>query len=417
MPPPDPLDRERLARLLGGETLAGLRRRLRKRYARTDPPGEAFTLDRLTPAERDTLAGLLGRPRGAAASMRLSHRTIDEALQRARLAPDLRTALECLDGPISDLAFQRERERRAWAALVAQLPAAGPLAQTLARPADQGLVKRLAHNDVQRAADILAQAQRVLARLPAPGTTRSRLAADVLGDAHGLDPGRAVATLLQRALDPERRLARRRDLWAAQGVMVNELAKPVATLNLAATGAGAVDSLLATARRAGEPLHLSLRQLLRAAPAWRRGQPVYVCENPDVLAGAADGLGAACPAMVSLDGQLSAAPRILLDQLHTADCRFYYHGDFDWPGLAIANGIVKRYAAIPWRYAAADYAPTQGIALRGEPVDAIWDPKLSPRMRTAGLAVHEEAQLALLLQDLRDAGSIIVSDPVGGPAP
>lgn len=401
MPPPEPepADRERLHRLLGGDALAGLRRRLRKRYQRSGTPDDSFTLTNLTQTERDTLAGLLGRRRTAAASMRLSHQAIDDALRRAGLAPGLRTALESLDGVLTNTAAQREHERRAWAGVFTRL-FGGPLAEALAGPADQGLLKRLAENDIQTAETLLTQAQRVLDQLPAAGITRSRLAADVLGDAHGLDPGKPVATLLRRALDPERQQIRWRDVWAVQGVMVSELAKPVAVLNLHAGGTGPVDHMLETARQAGEPLHLSLRQLLRAPPQWQPGQSVFVCENPDILAAAAGELGAACPPLVSIDGQLSAAPRTLLDQLHGADCRFHYHGDFDWPGLAIGNGIVKRYAAVPWRFSAADYAPAQGIGLQGEPVAALWDAELAPRMCATGLAVHEEAQLDLLLRDL-----------------
>lgn len=399
MPHPEPLDHARLSRLLGGEALADLRQRLRKRYQRCTTPEDSFTLTRLTSTERDALAGLLGRRRSTAASLRLSHQAIDNTLRQAGLAPDLRTALECLDGAITDTAAQREHRHRVWTEVFARL-SGGPLANALTRPVEQGLVKRLARHDARIAKDMLAQAQRVIEHLPATGITRSRLAADLLGDAHGLDPSRPVATLLRRALDPDRLLTRWREVWAGQGVMVSELAKPVAVLNLRTEGADPVDRLLETARQAGEPLHLSLRQLLRMPPQWQREQPIYICENPDILAAAADALSTACLPMVSLDGQLSAAPRTLLDQLHAAGCPLYYHGDFDWPGLAIGNGIVKRYAAKPWRFSAADYAPRQGIELQGEPVAALWDDGLAAKMRAMGLAVHEEAQLSILLQDL-----------------
>ena len=32
-----------------------------------------------------------------------------------------------------------------------------------------------------------------------------------------------------------------------------------------------------------------------------------------------------------------------------------YHGDFDWPGIAIANSVIRRHDATPWRLSAADY--------------------------------------------------------------
>ncbi len=391
-------DRGRLERLLGGEALAGLRHRLRKRYAAEPQPADAFTLSRLDAHERDALAGLLGRARGQQSSLRLSHAEIDAALQAARLAVDLRSALECLDGPIVERSVQQARQR-AWARLFAE-PAEPLLAEALAARHTQGHIKRIAGHDIDTARQLLDQTARVLAQLPAQGVARARLAADSLGDAHALDGGRPVASLLRRVLDPARQHLRQRDLWAEQGVLVNQLAKPVVALNVVAEGASASDRLVAAAATAGEPLHLSLRLLARQAPAWRPGQAVHVCENPEILAAAADWLGVRCPPMVSLDGQLSAAPRMLLDQLAEANCAFHYHGDFDWPGITIANGIMRRYGAWPWCYSAADYRPNHGLALAGEPVEACWDARLTERMCAAGIAVHEEACLDELLANL-----------------
>lgn len=395
----NPVDDQGLQRLLGGKNLANLRRRLRRRFARTEQPPDGFTLTPLARDERDALAGLLGRTRSHASSMRLSHSELDHALQRADLAPDLRTALEALDGPIVDHQARRERERRTWSEVFAD-PAAEALAGALEDGEFQRLVKRLARSDPDRARQLLTDAERVLAQLPAPGTSRSALAARTLGDAHGLDQGRPVTTLLRRMLDPAGELPRMRDVWATRGVLVSELAKPVAVLNLSAIGHGPADASLRIAGEAGEPVHLSLRALLQHPPEWRCSQRIRVCENPDVLVAAANALGADCPPLVCLDGQLSAAPRTLLDQLQAADCRFHYHGDFDWPGLRIANGIFARYTATPWRYSAADYQPTAGPALHGEAVEAGWDAALTDRMQRIGRALHEEAQLPELLADL-----------------
>ena len=392
-------DRARLQRLLGGAELAGLRQRLRKRYAISETPFDGFTLGQLTTAERDALTGLLGRRRSNQKSLRLSHEQLDAALRGAELANDLCSALECLDGPIVDTRAARERARRAWAGVFAEA-ANVALADALADSRAQGLLKRLAGQDIDTARRLIGQTETVLARLPAPGIARARLAADTLGDAHALDPSRPVATLIRRVLDGSRQHERMRDLWAEQGVLVNELAKPVVVFNLQANGDGVADQLIAAARTAGEPLHLSLRLLARNTPNWLSSQTIHICENPEVLAAAADALGARCAPLVSIDGQLSAAPRTLLDQLAAAGCDFYYHGDYDWPGITIANGIIARYGASPWRYSARHYAPDHGPRLAGEPVEAVWDATLAPRMGAAGIAVHEESQLDGLIHDL-----------------
>ena len=395
-------DRDRLTRLLGGAELAGLRQRLRKRYAASQVPVDGFTLGQLTAAERDALTGLLGRRRSNQQSLRLSHEQLDGALRSAELANDLCAALECLDGPIVDTRAARERRQRAWEGLFTE-SASVALAETLTESRAQGLLKRLAGQDIDTARRLIAHTEAVLARLPAHGIARARLAADTLGDAHALDPSRPVATLIRRVLDGSRQHERMRDLWAEQGVLVNELAKPVVVLNLQANGDGVADQLIAAARTAGEPLHLSLRLLARNTPNWLSSQTIHICENPEVLAAAADALGARCAPLVSIDGQLSAAPRTLLDQLAAAGCDFYYHGDYDWPGITIANGIIARYGASPWRYSARHYAPDHGPRLAGEPVEAVWDAALAPRMGAAGIAVHEESQLDGLIDDLARA--------------
>ena len=64
----------------------------------------------------------------------------------------------------------------------------------------------------------------------------------------------------------------------------------VLVLNLPAAGNGATARLLAMAAAAGAPLRLTLRDLVDAAPTWDPGRAprVHVCENPAVLAAAAD---------------------------------------------------------------------------------------------------------------------------------
>ena len=88
-----------------------------------------------------------------------------------------------------------------------------------------------------------------------------------------------------------------------------------------------------------------------------------------------------------------------------ADLR--YHGDFDWPGVAIANRVMVASGALPWRIGAADYEDALALAgagevlpLGGRPVAAVWDAELTAAMERAGVAVHEEAVLDVLVSDL-----------------
>lgn len=70
----------------------------------------------------------------------------------------------------------------------------------------------------------------------------------------------------------------RADNAASRSVSRRELNNPVLTLNLT--------------RSSGEPAYLTVRQLVRNPPSWDYlGRQVFVCENPAVVAVAADELG------------------------------------------------------------------------------------------------------------------------------
>ncbi len=428
----------RLQRLLGGPLLAGLRQRLRQRYAPL-PPGvmpPPLRLARLQPEEHAALAALLGRPGRFAASMWLDLAAIDSALQRAGLATGLRDALQQLDGPIINLAEQRNTQQAAWAALAGSARHT-LLAALLDAPPGLGLLKRLVRQPGPAAQALLQQADAVLQRLPAAGLARAQLAALALGDAHALDRGAPVASLVLAAwraarctpAEPDTLPASTDDpggsstasstastpastpasdesdraVWASAGVLVNELARPALALNLPlASGA-----LLLP----GEPSYLSLRQLLRAPPAWgTAGRVVFVCENPNLVAIAADRLGGRCAALVCTDGMPAAAQRVLLQQLAAAGATLHYHGDFDWPGLRIANQVHTLSPAwLPWRFSATDYRAAclvgSGRPLVGDPVAASWDATLADAMQAAGRAIDEEALADRLLDDLGAASA------------
>jgi uncharacterized protein (TIGR02679 family) len=391
-------DHERLTRLLGGAALAALRARLRRRFARASEAPH-ITLARLSTEERSALEGLLGRRNRTAESLRVAVAELDDAVRRADLASSFRHALELLDGPIPDLGAERVAREAAWARAFAG--ATHPLLHALIERASvRGLVRRLAGSQPEQASALIESATLVLERLPADGKPRSRLAAEALGDAHALDRGRPVATLVLSALraDVEER---DRDIWARVGILVNELSAPALVLNLPAELNTKAGRLAESARDLGEPLHLSLRSLLRESPRWRvRNCDVYVCENTNITAIAADALGQRSAPLICTDGMPSASQQVLLRQLQAQEARLHYHGDFDWPGIQIANFVLRSFDALPWRLSAADYVVERGKALRGEVVEASWDEQLAPRMTAAGVVLEEEAVVEGLVVDL-----------------
>ena len=402
-------DLERLRRLLGGVDLEPLRRRLRVRFERGEPQ-DAFTLGDLTLPQRRALEGLLGRAPRTASSMQLSRTELDTALSRAGLADGLRDALELLDGPITDRYAERALQDRLWSDLVNSVSELR-LRALVHEPGGLSLLKRFAQGDPERARELLTQTACVLARIPALDIPLALLAARTLGDSHALDSGRPAATLALRACfplsgidgqTPERSI---REKWAELGVSVNELAAPVLALNLPAVAGSACGDMIVVTARYGEPLHLSLRLLLRSPAQWSvADRSVFVCENPSIVATAAEQLGARCEPLVCTDGMPGAAQRTLLRQLAAAGARLHYHGDFDWGGIKIANFVMREFGARAWKFGADDYLAAgaeTGLPLPiDQRVEASWDARLGEEMGRVGFAVHEERVVARLLEDL-----------------
>ncbi|MGI9148995.1 MAG: DUF2399 domain-containing protein [Chloroflexota bacterium] len=91
--------------------------------------------------------------------------------------------------------------------------------------------------------------------------------------------------------------------------------------------------------------------MLRHPPSFPclRDRVAYVCENPTVVAEAANALGPRSAPRVCCSGNPAGAATVLLRLLDQAGATLLYHGDFDWPGLTIANSIITPFNAGPWR--------------------------------------------------------------------
>ncbi|OIJ97356.1 TIGR02679 family protein [Streptomyces monashensis] len=400
------VDTGRLQRLLGADELAWLVERARRRMAREEPLTGPVTLTAPTPAQRAAAERLLGRSPGAGLSLTLRLDAVDAVLRRSGISPDgLAPALIALGGPVAPLRDAREREERAWEAAYA--PLADLSGTTLADWSDRlprdGLVRRLA-GDPDTAAALVAKTVRTLSALPAePPCSLAAFAARTLGDAHALDDGRPLATLVLlgvRALTgyaKESGAQGRRDAWAAAGLLKDDVSSTVLTLGLRGTPA------LDWHTDAGEPAVLTLRQLVVRGPLLPHAA-LHVCENPAVVSQAADTYGPNCPPLVCLQGQPSAAALTLLRQAHAQGLSLHYHGDFDWGGARIAATLLRHVPWHPWRYRADDYrraATHPGLPLlAGAPAATPWDPELASALKEFGVRVEEEVVLDELIADL-----------------
>lgn len=130
-----------------------------------------------------------------------------------------------------------------------------------------------------------------------------------------------------------------------------------------------------------------------------------VCENPAVVALAADRLGRHSAPIVCTNGQPRAAAMVLLRLLAGAGFRLRHHGDFDWPGLTIGNLLHRRLAVQSLRFDRDAYlvdvaAHPHAGPLSGAPVAAAWDPELTDAMRMQGRRIEEELVAEQLLEEL-----------------
>ncbi|MEZ3181615.1 TIGR02679 family protein [Streptomyces pimonensis] len=421
-----PLDAGTLA-FLSRQGLTRLWTAVRARLERQGlQPAGAVRLQHLDAPEREALSLLLARPvTGPTATVRLPD--LDTRLRASAAGRGLAATLEALGPPLTDRRAARDaaaaERARVWSAARTELestslPDRPWTAQWLEELRRGGT---LARQDPHTATTVVTQAIRTLAILFPDGDAprapaswgRGELATRATGSAHGLDDGTLLSRLVLRgiALAHNKEFPTdapaRRALWRAATVTPDEVSSTVLTHGLRPTGTTWQEAALRERADHHRETHLTLRDLRTLRLTMPSGTRVHVCENPRVVEAAAD--AARTAPLVCTSGSAATVVLTLLDALAASGCAFAYHGDFDWPGIALANRVIRRYAAEPWRMRAPDYehlatrthlhgAPH--LPLTGPPVEAVWDPELAPAMRASGIALHEEAALDLLLEDL-----------------
>jgi uncharacterized protein (TIGR02679 family) len=370
-------------------------------------------------AERKAIIGITGvhQPAGTK-RLTVPLADLDAAVHRAT-GLGLAALLAALGGPVRDRPAETALLAAARTALVATAETSSLneachwYRSWLADQRRDGTVTRLA---TQGDSVVLGQAIRVLEYLEARPATAApialpALAAQITGDTKALNHGTTLATLILRALALRAGVSRpasaaeRRELWDLSGVIVDDLASRVLVLNVTAEGSGLAERLTDAARY-GTPFQVTLHQL--ATHPIRLPLPrIFVCENPAVLRRACEELGPASPPVICTEGRPSTAFHRLARMTTEAGGELWYHGDFDWPGVAIAADIINRHGAQAWLMNATDYlagtkAATPYVPLTGDPVPTPWDPELRETMRETGRAVYEETVTGQLLADLNE---------------
>lgn len=399
------MNEPRVRLLLGNAALEPLMDRVEQRVRRGRPLRGTVTLPTTDPDVRAAVAALLGRPLGTGASMSVRLEDVDEIVRRSGAAPDLKTALALLRGPIPVAAEEVAAEQARWNRALAPLDrfvrnehAELAWFPTLLRRT--GRLKMSAHS-ATAAEGLVTDLVRVLGALPANGETLAAFSARVLHSAHALDAG-PLRGLLQVALagDLERSPDPGGHVWERVGIALDSSASSVLVHALrfdrADTTSRSVDDLVS----AGRPVPVTLGMLEQGARPL--ASAVFVCENPSVVVAAADRLGAECSPVICVRGQPSVAAQRLLRSLREAGTTIRYHGDFDWGGIRIANLVMRRYGALPWRYRTEDLVAVDlpGAPLAGARVEASWDSGLSPALEARGRRLEEEQVMDSLLADL-----------------
>jgi uncharacterized protein (TIGR02679 family) len=382
-------------------------------------PRGRIVLSDLDRASRHAVAGLLGQP-VVRDRVPVDLTDLDRMLRERSGVGGLRTVCErALGHRLTDRAARRSaavtaREApllaaRDWLDRHPDLATAEWPQEWLSWLRRTGTASRLAEpvRAVTTALDVVADV------VGGGAASRAELAVRHTGDAHALDAGSPLAGLVLRALayahevPPPTTASERRALWERHGVHVDSVSATCLTLGLPGIGDSGLAHRLRSAADSGDPVHLTAWDLARSTLSVPSCTPVLVCENPQVLEAMARRCAARWPIVCSA-GEPNGVAIQLLRQLATSDARLWYHGDFDWPGIAIANRIRAIVGAEPWLMSASDYraaARSDGLPLTGPPVTPTWDQALGSAMRDAGVAVHEESVLDALLDRAPELGA------------
>lgn len=399
-------NKKRLIKIFGSEDWDWCRFRLRKTFESGKTLPNSICLNKPSTSERRAYNAFFSKA-GYQGALRVNTKTLEQELKTAFHTPNLLAALEICDGPLTNRLALEEQEKKNWQKVQDDALTALPhLAEKISKSFEQGIWRRLSAGNLE-------QAQTWVNALKNLHSTLSKernimltvLAARICGDAHALDRGQALGRLAIKIFCNQQQhdnVLSWRQNWRSLGVIPPETTAPVLCHGIQWPKLGLGD-LWNQSTALGEPLRLTFRSL-EHAPTPLSKNPVYICENPTIIEAAARRLGTRCHPIICSDGQASSAAIKLIQMLEQAGAQLFYHGDADWPGIAIANNLFQQFHTIkPWRFNAEHLLQAHellGPKLEGTPIEATWDTAFSKALSKRGRALHEESTLELLLSDL-----------------
>ncbi len=374
-------------------------------------------LPQLSARAQHVLGSLLGRRAGR----QIQLDELERALGARGVGEDLVVALGRLGHPVAE----GPAERRAARAVAAGARAASAaVVATWTEPwaarwwdgvAATGALRGM---DATAATEFVASVRQVVDAVEqlsgSVGSSRTDLAATVLGDSHALDSGTRLNAALVRYfaaqsgadIDPALPMTDR-DWWERVGAPTDLVSAPVLTWGLPLEGSGPVHVMVRSATAAGLPVHLSQMALRTDAPVVAADAVVYSVENPRLVEAAAQ---RRLPvAMLCTNGHPSMAVTLLVRLILDCGASVLHHGDFDPAGLAITARL-HRLGVGTWRMSGDDYAAAvraaeeQGVELPISDADVPetpWDPTVQREFSARRRVVHEERLMDQLFDELR----------------
>lgn len=414
---PEPPQIERIRRLLDAPDTAWLLARLRSRLEQKGILEGTVSKQDASTAERMAVARLLGRSVRGGSSVSVPLDVLDARIRQDAWPEGLAAAVVALTGPVVGPEVRRAN-RDSWHGVAATLRTIAEnrveLSPWVENTLRLGALKR-ATATPEAATALALQLTRVAGELPVQGEVLGVVASRLFNDAHALDPKTPLGSL---AVGLAAAIAGvtagsgarwRRDAWQGCGVVVDELSSTVLVLGLPGGVTSPTAGALAALGAAGQPAVLTYRQLavddVGAVPP-----VVFVCENPAVIAAAADRFGSALGVpLVCVNGQPGAAVIRLLTELVSGGATLRYHGDFDGGGLSIARTLARSVPWTPWRFGENEYraacaANRSSSSFAGAIGETPWDAGLAAAMEELRQRVEEESVLASLLSDLGTHG-------------